>query len=126
MVKVPPGLRPVGVQKQDALKLGRAILREHPEIGCWAVGGHSLGAAIAAQFVHEEPDAFAGLILIGTTHPRDFDLSGFAGDVTKLVGTNDRVAPRTKVGQNKALLPKSTHWVVIEGGNHAQFGHYGP
>jgi hypothetical protein len=30
-----------------------------------------------------------------------------------------------KFNDSKKLLPPDTVWVVIEGGNHAQFGNYG-
>jgi len=84
-----------------------------------------MGGAVAAQFVHEDPKRIRGLILIGTTHPRDFDLSSFAGDVTKVYGTEDLVARQAQSEANKKLLPAGTTWVRVEGGNHAQFGFYG-
>ena len=34
-----------------------------PEIAHWAVGGHSLGGAMAARFVHRHPDVVDGLAL---------------------------------------------------------------
>jgi hypothetical protein len=67
----------------------------------------------------------AGLLLVGTTHPRDVDLSKITIPVTKIVGTKDGVAPIEKVEANRHLLPASTRWVRIEGGNHSQFGWYG-
>jgi pimeloyl-ACP methyl ester carboxylesterase len=67
----------------------------------------------------------AGLVLVGTTHPRDVDLSALAVPVTKVVGTHDRIAPLKKAEANRHLLPPATRWVRIEGGNHSQFGWYG-
>ena len=55
----------------------------------------------------------------------DFSLAGSRLAVTKLYGTADGVAPAKTVLANAALLPSSTHWVAIEGGNHHQFGYYG-
>ena len=66
-----------------------------------------------------------GLVLIGTTHPRDVDLSTLTASVTKVVGTRDGLAKRTAVEANRAKLPAATRWVWIEGGNHSQFGWYG-
>ena len=65
------------------------------------------------------------MLLVGTTHPRDVDLSTLKWPVTKVVGTNDGIAPITAVDANRALLPAATHWVRIKGGNHSQFGWYG-
>ena len=63
--------------------------------------------------------------MIGTTHPRDVDLSGLEVPVTKLVATRDGLAKVAGVEANRHLLPASTRWVRIEGGNHSQFGWYG-
>jgi predicted alpha/beta-hydrolase family hydrolase len=64
-------------------------------------------------------------VLIGTSHPRDVDLSGLVVPVTKIVGTRDGLASRAEVEGNRGRVPASTRWVWIEGGNHSQFGWYG-
>ena len=66
-----------------------------------------------------------GLIPIGSTHPRDFSLADTRLAVTKIYGSADGVASADDVRANAALLPASTRWVAIEGGNHHQFGYYG-
>jgi len=91
----------------------------------WAVAGHSRGAALACRFAARHPSSLAALILMGTTHPKDHDLSQALFPVLKLYATNDGVAPLAGVEANKALLPAGTRWVRIEGGNHGQFGWYG-
>jgi len=91
----------------------------------WVLGGHSLGAVIACDFASRGVDGMAGLILIGTSHPRDVDLSRMNLRVTKIAGTRDGLASREKVEENKVKLPPLTKWVWIEGGNHSQFGWYG-
>jgi pimeloyl-ACP methyl ester carboxylesterase len=91
----------------------------------WVVAGHSRGAVAATDFAARYPAALAGLVLIGTTHPRDVDLSGLKVPVTKIIGTNDGIAPEGKSEANRRLLPQTTRWIRIEGGNHSQFGWYG-
>lgn len=91
----------------------------------WVIAGHSKGGAVAARFVDEDATHVAGLVLIGTSHPRDFDLSGTQVAVTKVLGTRDGVAEVEKSERNRSKVPASTRWVLIEGGNHSQFGHYG-
>jgi pimeloyl-ACP methyl ester carboxylesterase len=125
LVKLPGQPALPARHKQDAIAKGKAVIKGQPDVKRWVVGGHSMGGAVAAQFVHEAPKQFRGLILIGTTHPRDFDLSGFAGDVTKVYGTEDNVARAAQSDANRKLLPKGTTWVRVAGGNHAQFGYYG-
>ncbi len=87
--------------------------------------GHSQGAKMAAQFVYENPGVIDKLILLGTTHPRDINLSGAKIPILKISGTNDGVADLEKVNRNKSKLPPSTKYVTIEGANHSQFGYYG-
>jgi hypothetical protein len=65
------------------------------------------------------------MVLVGTTHPKQDDLSSLPIRVTKVYASNDGVAPPNRTLSNKGLLPKATRWVEIKGGNHSQFGHYG-
>ena len=88
------------------------------------VGGHSRGAVIASRLSVRTPEP-SGVILIGTSHPRDVDLSRLEIPVTKIVGTRDGIATQEKVVANAFLLPDRMRWVWIDGGNHSQFGWYG-
>ncbi|AZQ44463.1 alpha/beta fold hydrolase [Nonlabens ponticola] len=87
--------------------------------------GHSQGAKMAAQFTQEHPELINGLVLLGTTHPRDYALTANDVQVLKIYGGNDQVAPVDKVLLNKVNLPEHTIYEEIDGGNHSQFGHYG-
>ncbi len=70
---------------------------------------------------------FDGLVLIGTSHPKEeaFDLSNTTLSVTKIYASNDGLASVEEVKANATYLPDDTNWVLIEGGNHGQFGYYG-
>jgi pimeloyl-ACP methyl ester carboxylesterase len=91
----------------------------------WILAGHSRGAVVAARFASTQPAGFSGLVLIGTTHPRDVDLRDLTVPVTKVVGTRDGIAKPEAVEANRGKLPGATQWVWVEGGNHSQFGWYG-
>jgi pimeloyl-ACP methyl ester carboxylesterase len=91
----------------------------------WVIAGHSRGGVVASQFAAERRAGFSGLVLIGTSHPRDVDLSGLTVPVIKIVGTRDGLASPGEVEGNRAKLPASTRWVWVDGGNHSQFGWYG-
>lgn len=91
----------------------------------FVLAGHSRGAALSAQFADAYNERLAGLVLIGTTHPRDHDLSRLSLPVLKVAGTRDCVAPMDDARANASRLPATTTWAVIDGANHAQFGHYG-
>lgn len=87
--------------------------------------GHSQGGKMAAQFAYKNDELVDGLILIGTTHPRDISLAALQVPVMKIYASNDGVADVAQITQNKKNLPSQTEYVLIEGGNHAQFGYYG-
>lgn len=91
----------------------------------WVAAGHSRGAVVACDVAVARRAGLSGVVLIGTSHPRDVDLSGLAVPVTKIVGTRDGLATPADVERNRAKLPAATRWVWIEGGNHSQFGWYG-
>lgn len=93
--------------------------------GPWVIAGHSRGAKIAALLARQPTPRMTGLILLGTTHPRDFSLADSRLSITKIYGTADGVAPPDRILAHASLLPPTTTWVPIEGGNHNQFGHYG-
>jgi len=101
------------------------VLAMQPAPRRWVVAGHSRGAVVAARLASERRRGLAGLVLIGTTHPRDVDLSALPQPVTKVAGTRDGLARVDAVEANRAKLPPSTRWVWIDGGNHSQFGWYG-
>jgi pimeloyl-ACP methyl ester carboxylesterase len=89
------------------------------------LAGHSLGAVVACRIAAGNMARLAGLVLIGTSHPRDHDLSALTVPVTKLAGTRDGLASPGEVEQNAHLLPPHTRWIWVAGGNHSQFGWYG-
>jgi len=79
---------------------------------------------MAAKFVFNKLAEVDGLVLIGTTHSRDFDLSKLNIPVLKVYGTEDGVADVPQILANKGLLPKDTRFFSVEGGNHAQLAYY--
>lgn len=104
------------------------VIAAYPEIQTWAVGGHSLGGAMAALYVDRAaPDAVTGLALWAAYPAEPNDLSD-AEDLTTLsiYATRDGLMTEQEFEASRDLLPPNTRWVTIEGGNHAQFGAYGP
>jgi pimeloyl-ACP methyl ester carboxylesterase len=102
------------------------VVSAHPEIQAWAIGGHSLGGSMAANYVKNHPGKIAGLLLMASYPAGTDDLSQQNLQVTSIYGTLDGLATPQKVKAAQPLLPASTRWVAIEGGDHAQFGWYGP
>lgn len=91
----------------------------------WVLAGHSRGGVISSNVARSQSHRVAGLVLIGTSHPRDFSLAHLKVPVTQIYGTRDTVADRDKVIGARRNLPASLETVEIDGGNHSQFGAYG-
>lgn len=91
----------------------------------YVLGGHSQGGKMAAQFVYEHPGRIDGLYLLGTSHPRDYDMSGLTIPCLKLYAEFDGMASVGEVMGNKALMPANSEMIMIKGGNHSQFGYMG-
>ncbi len=102
------------------------VMAAFPEVQQWAVGGHSLGGAMAARFAYQNPGGVQGLALWASYPASGDDLSGRDMAVASIYGTLDGLATEDKIAASRPLLPPDTAWVPIEGGNHAQFGWYGP
>lgn len=125
LIRVPRRGALGGAEIPSVIPRARALMKTFPEVGRWLVAGHSRGGEIAARFGRDEPGALSGLLLIATSHPRDFSLADAAFKTTRLSGTLDGFATAEKLAANRPNLPAETRLVVVEGGNHSQFGWYG-
>lgn len=92
----------------------------------WAVGGHSLGGAMAATYAADARDQVDGLLLLAAYATSGADLRDSGLAVADVTGSLDGVLDRNNWEAGRALLPADAVYVSIEGGNHAQFGDYGP
>ncbi len=103
------------------------VIKNHPEIEHWYIGGHSLGGATAAIYVDRNPDAVDGVIFWAAYPPNSNSLADQPDlQVTSIYGTLDGLATIDDIEASKALVPATATFVPITGGNHAQFGYYGP
>ncbi|HUM69192.1 MAG TPA: alpha/beta fold hydrolase [Chloroflexota bacterium] len=101
------------------------VITAYPEIRQWAIAGHSLGGAMAAQYAYNHPDQVDGLVLWAAYPAQNANLSGYDLDVVSVYGTEDGLASIADIENAKNLLPTDVQWWPITGGNHAQFGWYG-
>jgi len=125
IVRLPYRFAPLASHKDAVVDRVRNLTAAHPNVSHWVIAGHSLGGALVARVAQSDRGLHAAFVLIGTTHPKDADLSTLDAPFTKVYATNDGVAPVDRVMATKTLLPEHTTWVEIKGGNHSQFGHYG-
>lgn len=100
-----------------------AVISNHPEVNHWAVGGHSLGGVAASSYAAKHLEEVDGLVL-WASYPADASLTNATIKVVSIYGTKD-MAGMEPFDKSRAQLPADTQFVVIDGGNHAQFGAYG-
>ncbi len=101
------------------------VMQAFPAVQRWVIGGHSLGGAMAAQYAFRHPEQIAGLVLWAAYPADNTSLADRTLPVVSISGALDGLATPAKIEASHALLPANTRFVVIEGGNHAQFGWYG-
>jgi dienelactone hydrolase len=99
---------------------------EYPNVKTWAVGGHSLGGVAAALYAQSNPIITRGLVLYASypAGKADFTQSGMA--VASITGTLDGVVNKQSLADSYPMLPADADLTPIVGGNHGQFGSYGP
>ncbi|MEE0709051.1 MAG: alpha/beta fold hydrolase [Gemmiger sp.] len=90
------------------------VMEQFPDIQRWYMAGHSMGGAMASQFASEHQDEIDGLILLGAYIYGDYPDEK---TLTVYDSLNQSVEDHIDYTENI---------VEIEGGNHAQFGNYGP
>lgn len=89
------------------------VFSELPNIENWYIGGHSMGGAMASSYAANHKDRVKGLVLLGAY----------------IYGNVSPENALTIYGTLNSSLEEHINYteniVIIEGGNHAQFGNYG-
>jgi hypothetical protein len=120
VVKFPLNFAILGVNRADG------VIQSNPQITRWAIAGHSLGGVMACNYTNSSSRVRV-LVFWAAYCDRSFDLSGRSDmQVTSISASLDGLATPEKIASTRAFAPASARYVVIEGGNHAQFGDYGP
>ena len=88
----------------------------------WLLGGHSMGGTVAADYAAEHRDTVDGAVLLAA-YPTE-KLSDSTG-LLSVYGTQDQVLDREAYENAKQYFPSGFTEIIIDGGNHAQFGCYG-
>ena len=87
------------------------------------LAGHSLGGVAASAAAVGYPGAVKGLILLASYPNRKIPDEI---PLLSIYGSEDGCLDREMYEKSRGNHPADTQEIVIEGGNHAQFGDYGP
>ncbi|HUQ43973.1 MAG TPA: alpha/beta hydrolase [Candidatus Limnocylindria bacterium] len=98
------------------------VVERHPEIEGWAIGGHSLGGSMAAEYVRRQPHVINGLVLWSSYSATD--LSTLRLHPLLVYGSLDAGAARMTSQDSLGKLPLPVVVRRIDGGNHEQMGWY--
>jgi pimeloyl-ACP methyl ester carboxylesterase len=97
---------------------------DYPEIRRWALIGHSLGGAMAANFAYNHPDAISGLVIWDSFPAPNNSLASFPHPVWHVHRATPDGQPPVSFSERRALFPATSHWVPIPGGIHMYFGSF--
>ncbi len=89
------------------------IIDANPEIEKWYMAGHSLGGGMASDFASDNEEIIDGVIVLGSYVYGDFPTE------------NSLTVYGTFNSNIENGIDYTDNIVIIEGGNHAQFGNYG-
>jgi hypothetical protein len=98
------------------------VIDAHPEIAHWAVGGHSLGGSMAAQFIDGHPGEVDGLVFWAAYAAADIADQQLI--VANIYGSLDAGVASYSSPTNLANVGPAVTTTVIDGGNHEQMGWY--
>jgi len=119
IVAMPLDLAVLGVDRASD------VMAAFPDIDTWIIGGHSLGGAMAAEYLKDGPGEIDGFAILASYPADSTDLSALPVEVVSIYGSEDGVSGDV-FEESLNRLPEGASLVLIEGGNHAQFGDYGP
>ncbi|MFB9994319.1 alpha/beta hydrolase [Deinococcus oregonensis] len=118
---------PLNLAVLEPNRAGRVIKALGLPAGRIFLAGHSLGGAMAAQFLAGQgAGQVAGLILMGAYPAGNVSLHGQPLlAVLDLAAQNDGLSTLPEVQSSLPRLPEKTRLVVLPGAVHADFGRYG-
>ena len=68
------------------------VIKDHPDVPRWAIGGHSLGGSMAAQFEIDHPSTTTGIVFLAS-YPAGNELASSTMDVLSIYASEDGLIP---------------------------------
>lgn len=96
------------------------LMEQHPEIHHWFIGGHSMGGVVASLLSSDLFGRFEGVVLLAS-----YSIVPISVPALSIYGTNDGVLVMPLYQLSKPLVESGLTEIVLQGGNHAQYGNYG-
>ena len=100
------------------------IQEKFPQVKSWYIGGHSMGAEVAGQYLSKHVDEYDGLALFAGFVTSDLSKADISA--VSIYGENDGVLTGGAYDECLSNLPADFKELVIPGGNHSGIAYYGP
>ncbi len=117
IVDTPLNLAVLGQSRADGAR------EPFPAIDSWAVGGHSLGGAMACRYAAANTADLDALVLHAAYCDRDISDTDLRA--LSVLDDSDGVIDTERERESRVNLPPETRIVGLSGVNHAGFGAYG-
>nr|WP_319373144.1 alpha/beta hydrolase [uncultured Methanobacterium sp.] len=117
IVKMPFNLAFFGVNRADG------VIKNHPEISSWVIGGHSLGGVFASDYAVNHQDKIKGVAYLASYPSTNASNATFKA--LSIRGSLDNLTKADDISSNLDKFPTNTTFITIPGGNHFNFGDYG-
>ena len=114
--KMPLNLAFTGINRADGIRA------DFPYIESWAIGGHSLGGAMAAEYAKNNVDNLDGLIMYASYPANNEQFVDFPIPILSIRGSKDPGTPQQEAFYD--AIADSAERFIIEGGNHRQYADY--
>jgi pimeloyl-ACP methyl ester carboxylesterase len=95
---------PNATQTADEL---HALLQEADEEGPYGLVGHSLAGLYSRIYAERYPEEVAGMVLVDSSHPNQFEGSGLALTINRVVGVLGPLIARTGIPRVFNLYPSN-------------------
>jgi len=103
-------------------KKANEVISDYTGIEKWIIGGHSLGGVFACAYAHEFSDKLDAVVLWASYPSENFRIDDKDLKAISIYGTKNLNIENFAASAEH--LPPDTPFVIIEGGNHYQFGWY--
>ncbi len=100
------------------------VMAAFPAIQRWVIAGHSLGGAMAGQYVFRHPGRMAGLMLWDAYLDPGYNLAQATLPVRQLYRTGVDGQMSATYRDTQHFLPPQTEYVPLPGASHMNYGRF--
>lgn len=88
----------------------------------WIAMGHSMGGIAISSYANKHSDKISCLVLLASYSSEKIEENI---EFYSIYGSNDGCLDKSEYEKKRVNWPSDAKEIIIEGGNHAQFGNYG-